>query len=336
MSLQADTIEEAWLKLKIADTDHEFPVSTVRLPVDFGYGPVRVGIGADGAPQLLVPTASGRRLGDGLSGRAVRVAMVQYVVNGRKTDFIEVRSTEQHLEDVFHRLVDEILRRLVGGSSPEQAVSGAIAELRDLLRRASPRDEDFLVGLYGELTFLLSLVERNPAAAKTWTGPLLQRHDFSSVSICAEVKTSLRRGASAIKVSSLEQFDPPTDGRSLILVYYTIERTGAGGQSIRDLIESCYQHVDGPLALDAALGAIRLHDWRSDPVLVADRFGVLRRQYYRVEDDFPRLSSGSFVGGGPPTGVSHISYELDLSHAQQFRVAEGDVEALIERVARAE
>lgn len=334
MSLRADAVETAWLNLSRSVADSDFPVATVKLELDSGYGPVRLGVGSDGAPQLLVPTAIGRRLGDSLSGRAVRVANVQYVTDGRKQDFIEIRSTQQHLAAVFHRLVDEILRRLAGGTAPEQAVTRAIAELRDLLRREVPHSAEFIVGLYGELTLLIALLERNRSAASIWTGPLYQRQDFAGLSICAEVKTSVRRNAEVVSISSLDQLDPPSDGRRLVLVHYSVERTGAGGQSIRGLLESAYQLADDPAVLDSALSDTDVSDWRSDSQLDSERFGVARKHLYRVEDGFPRLGYSAFVGGGPPSGVKNITYDLDLSVASSFRVADSDVPALLDQLAR--
>ena len=333
MSLRPDAIENAWLNLSRSVADSDFPVATVKLELDSGYGPVRLGMGTDGAPQLLVPTGVGRRLGDGASGRAVRVTNVQYVVDGRKQEFIEIRSTQQHLADVFHRLVDEILRRLASGAAPEQAVTRSIAELRDLLRREVPHTTEFLVGLYGELTLLITLLERNPAAASIWMGPLLQRQDFAGLALCAEVKTSLRRNASVVSISSLDQLDPPSDGRRLVLVHYAIERTGAGGQSIRSLLESAYQLAADPAVLDSVLADTDVSDWRSDSQLDSERFGVVRKHIYRVEDGFPRLGYRAFVGGGPPSGVKNITYALDLAVASGFRVAEDDVPALLDQLA---
>ena len=334
MSLQPDSIENAWLKLSRSIADSDFPVATVKLDLDLGYGPARLGMGGDGAPQLLIPTVVGRRIGEELSGRAVRVANVQYVVGGRKQDFIEIRSTQQHLADVFHRLVDEILRRLAGGVAAEQAVAGAIAELRDLLRREVPHQPEYLIGLYGELTLLMALLERNRSAASIWMGPLCQRQDFSGLSLCAEVKTSLRRNAAVVTISSIDQLDPPSDGRQLVLVHYAIERTGAGGQSIRGLLESAYSVAADPSVIDAVLADTDVSDWRNDPQLDSERFGVLRRNMYRVTEGFPRLGFGSFVGGGPPSGVKNITYELDLAVAAEFRVAESNVSALLDDLAR--
>ena len=334
MSLRADAIENAWLSLSRSVADSDFPVATVKLELDSGYGPVRLGMGSDGAPQLLVPTKVGRRLGESPSGRAVRVTNVQYVADGRKQDFIEIRSTQQNLADVFHRLVDEILRRLAGGIAPEDAVTNSIAELRDLLRREVPHSTEFLVGLYGELTLLIALLERNRAAASIWMGPLLQRQDFAGLSLCAEVKTSLRRNATIVTISSLDQLDRPSDGRRLVLVHYAIERTGAGGQSIRGLLETAYRLAADPAVLDSALADTDVSDWRSDSQLDSERFGVVRRHVYRVEDGFPRLGYRAFVGGGPPPGVKNITYDLDLSVASDFRVADRDVPGLLDQLAR--
>jgi hypothetical protein len=329
-----DPTDLAWQKLRQGDSVGEFPVSTVRLDLDAGHGSIRLGLGRDGSPQLLVPTGSGRRIPDGLSGASVSVRAVQYVVDGKPQNFIEVRSAERHLDEVFRRLVDEVLRRLTSGSSPELAIADAISDLRDLLRKQRSLGIEFLVGLFGELSILEMLLRQNPDAARCWTGPIPQRYDFSALGVCAEVKASLRHGAAAVHISSLAQLTLPADGRPLYLFYFTLERTGAGGRSIQEMIESARALASDPDSIEASMKALDLEDWRQLPALASESFGVIEVCAYRVEDGFPRLTRSSFVDGDTPAGVSKIQYEIDLSHAKGFRLDESSMREALRELSR--
>ncbi len=318
----------AWQKLKSGDAVGEFPVSTVRLELDVGYGPIRLGMGPDGSPQLLVPVGTGRRVAEDLSGKAVKVRGVQYIVDGRTQSFIELRSTVRDLDEAFRSLVNEVLRRLSDGHPPELAVAQAIVELRDLLSRGRAHTLEFLTGLFGELYVAEKLLGINPDSARNWTGAISQRHDFSGSRASAEIKSTLRRGTSIAHISSVEQLEPTSDGRPLVLLCLTLERTGTGGRSIHDLIESVRGISSSPQHVDASLDKLGLDAWRHDEILLQERFGVLDIKIYRVEHGFPRLWSNSFIGGSAPAGISKIEYDLDLSHASAHRVPESQFDTV--------
>lgn len=325
---------DAWRTLEAGGGSNEFELATVRLPLDAGYGAVRVARGPGGEEQLLIPTESGRRLPESISSEAVGVRIVQYLIDGRPKPFIEMRCGASDLQAPFRALVDDVLRRLVDGLAPERAVVEAILQFRDLLRQRRQYSIEELVGLFGELQLLNELLVVNPAAAVCWTGPLRQRHDFSSVSVCAEVKSTLRRDGRQVHISSLEQLQPPTDDRPLVLFHTVLERSGAGGRSVSELLEQSTRLATDPTVIDRALRELRVDDWRSNDRLSAERFSVLRVEAFWVDALFPRLDPMSFKAGHPPPGVLGVEYTLDLDHAIQWRLAPLEVPALIVRLAK--
>jgi hypothetical protein len=319
MTTSPESTQDAWRVLQLGGGSTEFSIATVRLALDVGYGPVRLGMGADREPRLLIPTESGQRVPEGLSGPGVTVRMVHYVVADRSCPFIEV-TCFPGLDDVFQSLADDILRRLKAGTGPELAVGQAITDFRELLARARPQSLEMLIGLFGELHFLDELLRAHPAAASTWTGPLGQRFDFSGARCCAEIKSTLQRSGMLIRVSSIDQLEPPEDGRSLVLVHIVLERPGTGGQSVRELIEQTREHCSTPDVIDRSLAALGIGDWRTRHVLGDERFRVLRKQFYEIIAGFPKLGRDSFRAGQPPPGITEITYALDLAHAAGFQL----------------
>jgi putative PD-(D/E)XK family protein DUF4420 len=328
-----ESTREAWRTLQLGGGSSEFSLATLRLALDAGFGPVRLALGENGEPRLLIPTETGRRLPDGLSGAGVRASVVQYLVAGAAIPFIEVACAAPELTEVFKSLSDEILRRLRAGSGPELAVADAIAEFRELLMRGRAQSLEMRVGLFGELVLLNELLAINSAAGSTWTGPLGQRFDFSASRLCAEVKSTLQRSGSVIHVSNLEQLTSAGDGRALVLVHTVLEHSGAGGQSLRDLIDQTRQRSSAPELIDRALACLGLDDWRTHEVLADEKFRVLRQEIYNVGPGFPRLTQDSFSPGHPMPGVREISYAVDLAHARSFLMDPARRTALLESLA---
>ena len=326
---------DAWRTLDLGGGADEFSLATVRLGLDAGYGPIRLARGPNGEPELLIPTETGRRLPEGLSSEAVPVRIVQFVVRGHAQPFIELSCLIPELQAPFRELVDDVIRRLREGVGPEQAVGAAIAQFRDLLRRQQPHGLELLIGLFGELLLLNEMLGTNPQAAKNWTGPLRQRHDFSSAELSAEVKSTLRRDGRAIRITSLEQLWPPSDGRPLVLVHTVLERSGGAGMSVRDLVFEATRLAGDRSLIDRALESLQLADWQSNALLAGERFALLRRDIYRVDTGFPRLGLDSFRPGCPPPGVSKIEYTLDLDHARAWQVEALEIPQIIRRLAAA-
>jgi hypothetical protein len=324
---------DAWRTLDLGGGTDEFSLATVRLGLDAGYGAVRLARGPNGEPELLIPTQAGRRLPAGLSSEAVPVTIVQFVVDGHTRPFIEVSCLIPDLQAPFRQLVDDVIRRLEAGTGPEQAVAAAIVQFRDLLRRQQPRGLELLIGLFGELLLLNELLATNQRAAQNWTGPLRQRHDFSSSQFSAEVKSTLKRDDKAIRITSLEQLAPPSDGRPLFLVHTVLERTGGGGTSVRDLITEASRIAADRSVIDRALKSLQLEDWQSSAFLAEERFAPLRRDLYRVDKGFPKLDAASFREGCPPPGVSEIEYTLDVAHARAWQVDAPKIPQIIQGLA---
>ena len=315
-----ESTRDAWRALKLGGGSSEFSLATIRLALDAGFGAVRVALGENGELRLLIPTETGRRLPEGLSGGGVRVSVVQYLVGDALRSFIEVGCGQPELMEVFQSLSDEILRRLRAGAGPELAVADAIADFRELLVRGRAESLEMRVGLFGELVLLNEILGINPAAGTAWTGPLAQRYDFSGSQLCAEVKSTLQRSGAVVHVTSLEQLAPDVGKRALVLVHTVLERSGAGGQSLRELIESARHQSSAPDVIDRALASLGIDDWRSRESLASERFQVLRQDFYDVGPGFPRLTQDSFRPGHPMPGVREIAYTVDLAHARSLMI----------------
>jgi hypothetical protein len=239
-------------------------------------------------------------------GRLLRAAWVETIEDGGRRDWLDVVCTDARLLRTFLSLIGEMLDRSDESGRP------SIDELAEVLeswraalaRERTAMDRNRLVGLFGELTVLERLAERDPwAALSSWKGRQGAAHDFSR-SNALEVKTLLGDGSPAVTIHGEQQLDPPSGG-GLHLVAFRIADS-ADGESIEELTARIAEHGVPHDEILRTLGddAPGAEDRRR-------RFVIEDVRLHAVTDDFPGLRSSRL---SPETmrGVSNISYQLSL------------------------
>jgi hypothetical protein len=329
MQPPSEEVIAAAADLRSGGTADDLSLPTVRLRLDAGLGPVRLARPETATLALLVPTAPGRRLPEGLSGEGLVVGVAPYrLANGMYQPFVQVSCADANLESAFFWLISAVLARLQEGRPPEAAVAETIGQFRDLMRRARLFPLERLVGLAGELHVLGRLLTGRPDAAQAWTGPLRHRHDFSLPAVCIEAKSTVREGA-RIRIHGLDQLDPPDDGRPLVLAHLRYEHGGTGGRSVGGMIEAVRAACADPLVLDQRLASMDLAHWPLIECFRRETFALVAEHYYRVDTAFPRLSPQSFLPGHPVAAISGLEYAIDLSLASHRALDPAQVQALM-------
>jgi len=322
-----------WMRLRSTGAgDGAIEVPSLSSGVETGFGPVRLAIGPEGQPRLMVPCGATSSIKGELSSDKLSVTMSRYDVAGRSTRFIDVMCADRSLDAVFAELASEVVHRVAGGGGAVDAVEGTIADFRALLRDASGGDvlDHEIVGLIGELIVLRDLASRSPNAIAAWTGPFDQRHDFRHGARAIEVKTSCRADATSIHVSSIEQLSEPAGG-SLLLVHLNVERAGSGELSVSSLCADIVRFGIARQELAEALAAMGCRD----PDSIAwnrIRFSLEKISGYRVCSGFPRVTGIQFPGHVLPEGIESVSYEVDLRAAVRFKLPDDEFPAELEKI----
>ena len=322
-----------WVRLRSTGTgDGAIEVPSLSSGVETGFGQVRLAIGPEGQPRLMVPCGAASSIKGGLSSDKLSVTMSRYDVAGRATRFIDVMCADRSLDAVFAELASEVVHRVASGDGAAEAVESTIADFRDLLRDAAGRDvpDHEIVGLVGELVVLRDLVTRSPNAIAAWTGPFDQRHDFRNGDRAIEVKTSSRADATSIHVSSIEQLSEPAGG-SLLLVHLNVERAGNGELSVSALCDEILRLGVARQGLAEALAAMGCADHNAT-AWNRIRFSLEKTSGYRVGPGFPRVTAAQFPGHVLPDGILSVSYEVDLRAAVGFRVSDTELPGELAKV----
>jgi hypothetical protein len=255
-------------------------------------------------------------------------ADVVSVDQGRREDgkwTLVLTLNQPELADSFMGLCLELARRSAASSRPSTARSIFFATLRDWKNLLSPGKKrrlsaEALRGVVAELWFAvhyLSLHIEATAALIAWQGPYGAPQDFQIANgDLFEVK-STHSGSRRIRVSSVDQLDPPEGGQlTLCLVIADdVPANTLGSHTLARLIaefEDLLRHDRGSLEdLAHRMDAIGVD--RADPFYGEKAFAVSGLRSHPVTDGFPRVERRSV-----PLGVGPIKYDVSLSAIAAF------------------
>lgn len=279
------------------------------------------GVSSEGEAQLLLEFP---RPTDAPSLPKLRGLTAKLVDSGENRSRLVLRLVDPSLRDVFWRLCQDIVEASRIANGEESAALVAVRRtwrwhhlLRGGANGALSAEEQ--KGLLGEIHVLRYLLEVKNArdAIESWLGPLGAPKDFEVGPHAIEAKS--RRGAASphVSVSSEDQLDG--DGVDVLLLHvvdlhdadegdgFTLTDAARGLMNdIRGVDEGLVELIEYRLA---AAG----FDWGDD--YAAFRWAEGQHRLYRVIEGFPRIQAST-----TPTGVSRVTYEIDLNALDRFEI----------------
>lgn len=225
---------------------------------------------------------------------------------GDPRERIMIECPDAALRPTFLSLIGEVLDRV---DAQHGTVYLEVSKVVDDWHRAlqvarTGLSRQALIGLFGELTVLRSLVaQRGIDAVALWRGPDGHRHDFTGLN-ALEVKTYSGTGSPRVTIHGAYQLDPP-QGRDLYLLSLRVEES-ADGETVADIVRALGEHGIGADVLRS-----RTDD--DEPLHLDDslRMVVADRRLYRVVHEFPGIRA-SRLGETSLKGVDRLTYQLLL------------------------
>jgi len=291
------------------------------VPKTFVHGSeVRIALGADKRPMLLLPLAAEELKLKLPQADGLEIEYVQYKGAAFPGGyFLQVSSMDNQLETVFLGLVESICSKIQEGDGSYSSLVDTIEEFRDLLDKSRlPVERSRILGLTGELLFLRQSLASNPDAVNYWVGPQNARRDFLFPGGAFEIKASEQSTGRNVVIHSLAQLDND-DADALFLVYYRLEEDPGKGVTVGDLVGEIRKHLPVKASFDERLNAVGYNPKTSE-AWNSFRWSVIEVQGYSVKEGFPRLVASS-VQNGMLAGISNVSYQVDLDLAAQHKVS---------------
>jgi hypothetical protein len=176
--------------------------------------------------------------------------------------------------------------------------------------------DERIYDVLGELCVLYTLIKSGEDA--NWNGPDGASYDIETENGFVEVKSTLSRSKREITVSNQFQLDPP--GKPLNLVLCAFEHSIRSGISINGVIAKFAEMGYNVTLLNQKLEEMGFEEGMSS----RNRTFILHEMLkYNVGPEFPRITPASFVGGVLPTGVTKITYTVDLSGMDSEPMVQG-------------
>jgi hypothetical protein len=243
-----------------------------------------------------------------------------------QSSFINITVRGAAFTELFTILAADILQQWVNHDQPRPAVDAVHRRLQHW-RRFFQRGDGGLsreeyIGLYAELTFLETLLDAGIApdpAVNAWQGPLGTNQDFLFGTTAVEVKCSTGNDADKVQIANERQLDS-VGLKALYLFHIAFDFRENAGRTLSQLITALTDRLHATaeaalLTLDDRLLAAGYAPQVPSPY-DAHGFTERKRKNYEVRDGFPRL-----VESALPSGVSEVSYTLNLSGRSTFQVS---------------
>lgn len=226
--------------------------------------------------------------------------------------------------DIFHSLCLDLLRATADCSSEESVVAVIMRRLERWhiflkTNRARILSEPEQKGLIGELLFLRDYLlprYKISEALSFWQGPLDAPQDFCIGETAVEVKCQLGTSKPLIRISSIGQLH--TQLERLYLFVVTLGKSFQTADNVINLpilineIRESIQNTQPSstdifevLLLKAGFMDLEEYDEYS--------FVVSRCTFYKVTDDFPRLSQENI-----PEGIANVTMDIMLEKCSKF------------------
>lgn len=329
-----DIIQRIWQMLEEPSPSDEKQVDARELDmIDTPAGHPLLTIDTYQRRHLLIPIHQ-HRIAEDTQSAGIHLLVNQWIDDGKQHHYLDVVCLKPHLNDVFDLVIFDILVDLPKNEDyPEKVCYKALNQWRELFNREVSElpDTSTLLGIIGELWVLCQLAQYNPQAVNAWVGPSGRRYDFFTGRTALEVKSSSQRKGIRITIHGHDQMEPPADGE-LYLAVLKLEEAPGNGDTLSDMIQTLTD-----IGCDRYKILLSLLNLNLTPDIISrcdDRcFCVLEQRVYRVEPDFPCITTASFKGDILPSRIISVNYQIELSTEPPYPLQDDEVAALYQQIA---
>jgi hypothetical protein len=238
--------------------------------------------------------------------------------------FLTITQGDEEFGDLFETIIQNLVDYLTLSESEElfTTVYKVFERWKSFFKRGGYKKltEDQQRGLFGELYLINKWTELNPGKPPllidSWYGPTKGRIDFLAQRSGIEIKTSIDRLSKTVRISNEKQLQT-TDAVNVIYLYVTfLEISNTHGTTLDEIVELLRNKLSAySLSLLLKFNEM-LHELGYKSGEYAEiKLNVTEEEVYQINEGFPRVKASSL-----PKGINNVSYNIDLSHCESFKV----------------
>lgn len=256
-------------------------------------------------------------------GMSVKMERYEKLFMIKEHYFLVIRQEDEHSSEIFDAVLQNLVDHLV--TERELSLYSSVYKVLDRWRNFFQRGgfkkltEEQQRGLFGELWFIKEWLDHHPGQPPLiidqWEGPTKGRIDFKGSRCGLEIKTAIDKLSKSIKISNENQLKLSEAVDSIYLYVCFLEQSKTHGKSLQELA----LEVRSDLAERSERIALKYNDMMTDLGFREEEYTetlyfVEKIEVYEAREEFPRLTRDDL-----PKGISHVSYNIDLTHCIEFK-----------------
>lgn len=268
-----------------------YPAWTVRL--DNSYG-------------VAIPYSGVEEINESFASARIRSANIS-VLTGSVRSALVLTTDNETIKEPFSVLCEALIDPGENGSRRVLIESSPVTwwkEWKELL--GNKNIDERIYDLLGELCVFKYALQNYEDCE--WNGPNGASYDIETNERFIEVKSTINRQKTEITISNQFQLFP--QNKPLAIVFCRFEPTVMSGISIDGILND---FVELGYNVDLINSKIESRGFEKGMSARRKTFLLHEMLMFIVDDSFPRITPGSFVGGVLPGGITKITYTVDLS-----------------------
>lgn len=266
-------------------------------------------------------------------GALVKMEYIKQLGPLKNQYFLAITQGDQEFGDLFETVIQNLMDNLSISQNEElfTIVYKVFERWKSFFKRGGYKKltEEQQRGLFGELRLINDWIEINdrqpPLLIDSWLGPTKGRLDFVTQRTGVEIKTSLEKLTKSVRISNEQQLQETEAVRDIYLYVYFIEPSKTHGISLDEIIEivkdKLSQFSQGLVVkFDELLQGLGYKQGDYSDI----KYNIIREEAYKISQGFPRINKSDLA-----LGISNVSYSIDLTHCEDYKISIEDIYNLI-------
>jgi hypothetical protein len=241
---------------------------------------------------------------------------------------IRIELTQKAYQDIFQWVASDILDKLLEYNNENEAaviIEKRIEHWKKFIQSSGPDglSRNAQIGLFGELLILssqLNFSSNKSSILDAWLGPNASNHDFVMGLTALEVKTTTGNEPTRVHISNEYQLDH-SGFENLFLCHIRLDEKQDSGTTLPVLIDEILDSLPKMLRI-SFIDSLRALGYLDKQRGLYESRGYFERSrnFYKVSEGFPTITRATLA-----SGVSEVSYQIDLSGLAEYRKSEQQV-----------